>query len=219
MSAPTEGAAAIVLAAGEARRFGGPKLIMPFGASTVIGCVVSALARAGVEPIIVVVGANRAEIEGALAGADVQLVLRSEGASLLRRVAIVENPDPSRGMLSSVQVGVAAVPESAVRFAIALADQPRLRAEDITRLIGEMARSGKGIARPVHGGKRGHPVVFASCYRNEILALPPEATLRDVIHRHLDDVVEVGVASDAFVRDIDTQEQYQNERRRAEAER
>ena len=219
MSALTEGTAAIVLAAGEARRFGGPKLIMPFGASTVIGCVASALARAGVEPIIVVVGANRAEIEGALAGADVQLVLRSEGASLLRRVAIVENPDPSRGMLSSVQVGVAAVPESAVRFVIALADQPRLRAEDITRLIGEMARSGKGIARPVHGGKRGHPVVFASCYRNEILALPPEATLRDVIHRHLDDVVEVGVASDAFVRDIDTQEQYQDEWRRAEAER
>lgn len=204
MSALTEGTAAIVLAAGEARRFGGPKLIMPFADSTVIGCVVSALARAGVEPIIVVVGANRASIEGALASADVQ---------------IAENPDPSRGMLSSVQIGVAVVPESAGRFVIALADQPRLRAEDITRLIAEMARTGKGIARPVHCGKRGHPVVFASRYRNEILALPPEATLRDVIHRHLDDIVEVDVASDAFVRDIDTQEQYQDERRRAEAER
>jgi molybdenum cofactor cytidylyltransferase len=177
---------------------------MPFGNSTVIGCVVGALARAGVEPIIVVVGANRAEIEGSLTGADVQ---------------IVENPGPSRGMLSSVQVGVAAVPQAAVRFAVALADQPRLRADDIGHLIVEMGRSGKGIARPVHGGKRGHPVVFASRYRNEVLALPPEATLRDVIRRHLDDSVEVEFASDAFVRDIDTQEQYQDERRRAEAER
>jgi molybdenum cofactor cytidylyltransferase len=204
VSALAEGAAAIVLAAGEARRFGGPKLLMPFGDSTVIGCVVSELAHAGADPIIVVVGADRAQLEAALASA---------------RVQFVENADPARGMLSSVQIGVAAVPEDAGRFAIALADQPRLRAEDVTHLIGEMDRTGKGIARPIHAGKRGHPVMFASRYRGEILALPPEATLRDVIHRHSDDIVEVEFASDACVRDIDTQEQYQDERRRAEADR
>ncbi|MFB3882766.1 MAG: NTP transferase domain-containing protein [Armatimonadota bacterium] len=201
MHPPAEGTAAVVLAAGEARRFGGPKLLMPFGDSTVIGCVTSALAGAGVEPIIVAVGANRAEIEGALVCASVQLV---------------ENPDPSRGMLSSIQVGVAALPRSASRFLIALADQPRVTAEEIRQLIADMTRAGRGIARPIHRGKRGHPVLLASRYRDEILALPPEATLRDVIHRHLDDVVEVDVASDAVVRDIDTREEYEDERQRAQ---
>jgi len=213
-----------VLAAGEARRFGGPKLAMPFGESTVIGCVASALAGAGLDPIIVVVGGNRAEIEPALASSPVR---------------IVENPDPGGGMLSSVQIGVAAMPREAGRFVIALADQPRIRPEEITRLlevwqgqaVGRRLREacvggvheprpqGRGIALPTHGGKRGHPIVFDARYREEILSLGPEATLRDVIHRHLDDVVEVEFASDAFVRDIDTQEQYEDERRKAEGER
>jgi molybdenum cofactor cytidylyltransferase len=201
----------VVLAAGGARRFGGPKLTMPFGDSTVIGCVVRALGGAGLDPIIVVVGANRAEIEAALAGMS---------------VCIVENPDPSREMLSSVQVGVAAAPPGVDRLVIALADQPRIRAEDVLRLLQHVGQEQapaqqaiKGIALPKHAGKRGHPIVFDARYRGEILSLGPEATLRDVIHGHIDDVVEVEFASDAFVRDIDTQEQYEDERRRAETER
>jgi molybdenum cofactor cytidylyltransferase len=198
------GPAAVVLAAGEARRFGGAKLAMPFGDSTVIGCVVRALAGAGLEPIIVVVGANRAEIGTALAGTSVQ---------------IVENPDPGRGMLSSVQIGVAAVPQEASKFVLALSDQPRICAADVTHLLAEQQRSGKGIALPVHAGKRGHPIVFDARYRRDILSLGPEATLRDVIHGHIGDAVEVEFASDAFVRDIDTQEQYQDERRKADSDR
>lgn len=203
MPGNAERAAAVVLAAGEATRFVGPKLTMPFGGSTVIGCVVNALEGAGVAPIIVVAGANRAEIEEALSGSPAR---------------IIANPEPVRGMLSSVRVGVAALPPDTVRFVIALGDQPRITTGDISRLLAEQRASGKGIGRPVHRGKRGHPVVFAGRYRDEVLSLAPEATLREVIHRHLDDVVEVEFASDAFIRDIDTQEQYEDERRKAGAD-
>lgn len=211
MSPSAEGpVAGVVLAAGDARRFGGPKLTMPFGSSTVLGCVVAALTGASVSPIIVVAGGNRPEIEAALSGSQARTIT---------------NPDPTRGMLSSVQVGVAALPQATLapqdvaRFLIALADQPRITADGVRQLLDAHRGSGKGIALPTHKGKRGHPVVFTARYRDEVLALDTDAALRDVIHRHLDDIAEIEFTSDAFVRDIDTQEQYEDERCKANAER
>ena len=188
----------MVLAAGEARRFGTQKLGMPFGESTVIGSVVAALEGAGVAPVIVVVGPD----DG------VSAALRGTSAHFVR------NPDPARGMLSSLQVGVSALPEHVDRFLLALGDQPRLTAAGLTRLLRAHAKSGKGLARPTYRGKRGHPVVFAGRYRQAILDLTQGQTLRDVIHAHLDDCIEVECASDAFVRDIDTREEYEEEVKR-----
>jgi molybdenum cofactor cytidylyltransferase len=176
---------------------------MPFGGSTILGSVVSALAGAAVDPIVVVCGPNAPELEQVLADCT---------------VTFVQNPDPSQGMLSSVQVGLAAMPEEADRFLVALGDQPRVRAENIGRLLDEHQASGRGIAIPTHGGKRGHPVVFDRRYRDEILQLDAGRTLRDLVHANSADVVEVEFSSDAVIRDIDTERDYQDELRRALAE-
>jgi len=193
-------AAGIVLAAGAASRFGAPKLALPFGGSTVIGSVVSALSEAGVAPVVVVVGEHSAEVEAALSGSD---------------VTIAVNDDPGRGMLSSIQVGLGALPERTERFVLALGDQPRVRAADIVHLLQTQRDSGRGIVLPTYGGKRGHPVLFDARYRREILALPADRTLREVVHGHADDLLDVELTSDAVVRDIDTQEDYRDELRRA----
>lgn len=189
----------MVLAAGEARRFGAPKLLAPFGESTVLGCVVSALREAGLSPIVVVAGAQPSEIVRHLRGSGVRTLA---------------NPAPERGMVSSVRLGVAALPDGVGRFLVALGDQPRVPAETISHLLRAHASSGKGIAVPVHNGKRGHPVAFAGRYRAAILALNDSQTLRDLIHANRDDVAEVTCASDAVVQDIDTREQYERELRR-----
>jgi len=194
---------AVVLAAGEARRFGSPKLLMPFGHSTVLGSVIGALTAAEIAPIIVVTGPDAAAIEATLRGEPVQ---------------VVRNPDPARGMVSSIRVGVEALPDTLNRFVIALGDQPRIRTQDISRLLQAHRSSGKGIALPTFRGKRGHPVLFDSSYRLAILALGDDQTLRDLIHAHRDDCVEVDCDSDAYVRDIDTQEQYRDESRRSHAD-
>jgi molybdenum cofactor cytidylyltransferase len=194
---------AVVLAAGTARRFGSPKLLMPFGESTVLGSVVAALTGAGIAPVFVVGGDGAEAIEASLEGA----------------AQVVRNPDPARGMISSIRVGVAMLPSSLGPFLIALGDQPRITAEGISHLLKAHGGSGKGIALPTHRGKRGHPVVFASSYRQAILALRDNQTLREVIHSHPDDCVEVDCDSDAYVRDIDTPEQYEDEFRRSRAER
>ncbi len=195
--------AAVVLAAGEARRFGAQKLLMPFGDSTVIGSVVAALAAAGVAPIVVVVGREAAEVAAAVGD----------------RAEVVPNPDPTRGMLSSIQTGVAALPEEASRFLIALGDQPRLRAADVVALLAAQQDSGRGIAIPVYEGRRGHPIVISGVYCRAVLELAEHQTLRDLVRARHYDCVEVVSDSDAVVRDIDTEEQYQDELRRALAER
>jgi molybdenum cofactor cytidylyltransferase len=197
------GCAAVVLAAGEARRFGVQKLLMPFGDSTVIGSVVGALAAAGVAPIIVVVGRDAEQIAAAVGD----------------RAQVVRNPDPGRGMLSSIQTGVTALPAEVSRFLIALGDQPRLRPADVVALLAAQQENRRGLAIPVHEGRRGHPIVASGIYRRAILELDAHQTLRDLVRARHHDCVEVVCDSDAVVRDIDTQEQYQDELRRALAER
>jgi len=194
-------AAAVVLAAGESRRAGEQKLLLPFGRSTVIGSVVAALEAAGADPIIVVGGAQAEQIAGALAET---------------RAQVVQNPHPERGMLSSLRVGVGALPADVQRFLIALGDQPRLTSGDVTRVLAAQVEARKGIAIACYRGKRGHPVVFDGKYRDGILSLSDEQTLRDLIHAHPEDVVNVECESDGVVRDIDTREDYEAERARAD---
>ncbi len=194
---------AVVLAAGEASRFGGPKLLMPFGESTIIGSVVAFLEQAGVSPILVVAGSQDRELAQALRESNAQ---------------VVRNPEPGRGMLSSVRIGVAALPADIGRFVVVLGDQPRVQSGHLIRLLDEQKRRRAGIAIPTYRGKRGHPVVFDGRYREEILACPDSQSLRDVIHAHPGDIAEVEIPSDAVVRDIDTQERYEDERRRSLAE-
>lgn len=194
---------AVVLAAGEARRFGCPKLLMPFGNSTILGSVVQPLVCIGITPVVVVGGPDSAAISESLSSQPVRIVC---------------NPNPARGMVSSIRVGVEALTTSLDRFIVALGDQPRIRAEGVSRLIAEQVKSGKGIAIPTYEGKRGHPVVFNTSYRQEILVLTDQQTLRDLIDAHRGDVEEVDCDSDAYVCDIDTREEYEHELHRWDAE-
>src|SRR5947209_15673244 len=100
---------AIVLAAGESRRMGRLKPLLPFGTRTVIETVVDSLRASPVDEILVVTGYRSEAIEAALARAPARTV---------------RNPDYARGMLSSVQCGVAAAAPATTWFLLALADQP-----------------------------------------------------------------------------------------------
>jgi molybdenum cofactor cytidylyltransferase len=198
-----EACGAVVLAAGEARRFGFSKLLMPFGDSTILGSVVGSLARIGITPIIVVAGADAAAIRQSLDG---------------QPARVVRNPNPTAGMISSIRVGVRRLPSSLDRFIIALGDQPRIRPQGAAHLIAEQIKSPKRIAVPTYQGMRGHPVVFDISYRPQILALTDQQTLRDLINAHRDDVIEVELDSDAYVSDIDTRKDYEDELARWRAE-
>lgn len=187
--------AAIVLAAGEARRMGRQKLVLPYAGSTVIAHIVDQLIAAEVERVVVVQGANKEDVEAALAG---------------RKVQFIANPDISQGMLSSVRCGLKAAPHSDA-YLICLGDQPALRTDTVNKLLETHDQAGHhdgGIFVPVHKGRRGHPLLFSSVYRDEVLSEFDDAGLRGLLDRYADHVVEVPDPSRGVLEDIDTPEDY-----------
>ncbi len=188
--------AAIVLAAGRSRRMGAPKVLLPFGPGTVIAHIADRIAASSVDRIVVVVGPEGDRVADALRG---------------RPASIVVNPDPEKAMLSSVRCGLRALPEGCDAVLVALGDQPAVEAALIDRLIAARAGSGKGIAVPVHGGRRGHPLLFAASYGPEVLERYEDTGLRGLLAAHPDDIVEVPASDAAVLSDMDTPEDYRRE--------
>lgn len=184
---------AVILAAGESRRMGQPKLLLPFGGATVIEAVVSTIAAAGIPRMVVVLGDKADRMREVLKG---------------RPLEFAENPDFRRGMLSSVQCGLRALPPGASAALIHLADQPMISAAAVRAILGAAESSTRGIIVPVHDGKRGHPLLVSVRYREEIYGLDPAVGLRQLLGNHPGDVLEVEVRDAALLKDIDTPADY-----------
>lgn len=188
---------AVVLAAGESRRMGQPKLLMPYGEKTIIETVVRSVVASKVDGTVVVIGARREEME-----------------EKLRHIAAkrVFNRDYRSGMFSSVLCGLGALPRSARAAVLVLADQPGIPGEIIDSLIDSFCRERKGLVVPVYRKKRGHPLLLDLKYRREVEALPPDIGLRGLLRRHPEDILEVRVSSPEVLRDIDSPGDYRKAR-------
>ena len=183
-------AIAVVTAAGSAERFGGRKLLALIDGEPLLDRTIRSLLEGGVAEVIVVVGtADRATLE------------RDVNAMNDARVRPVENPDPLRGMFSSIQEGLATASGDALL--VLPGDMPFVRPETVRALIAAY-RARPAIVSPRYRGKRGHPVVLPLALSDEIRATPPDATLHDVIKRHADRRVDLDVDDAGIVRDVDT---------------
>ncbi|MDO8927624.1 MAG: nucleotidyltransferase family protein [Bacteroidota bacterium] len=187
---------AIVLAAGMSTRMGTQKLLLPFAGMTIIEKVVENILNSGIENIMVVLGANRAEIEAVLEFWPVQTI---------------RNENFREGMHTSVISGVNALPENAKAVMIFLGDQPFIPVYVSVKVVEAWKDSGKGIVIPLFSGKRGHPPLYDLKLRQEILDLDPAVGLRSVAQKFLDEILEVETFCPEIVRDIDTREDYSNE--------
>jgi molybdenum cofactor cytidylyltransferase len=123
---------AVVLAAGESRRFGSPKLLAPLDGRPVLQHTLDAIAAAGLTDVVVVVGEQAAAIEAAVSW-------RGE-----RRVV---NPRPQDGLASSLRLGLdAAADDPAVdAVLVALGDQPSLR----PAVVGAVIARGVAVQEPI----------------------------------------------------------------------
>ena len=174
----------VVLAAGASTRMGQAKLHLPFAGGTIVGTTVGKALAAGLR--VIVVGRPEDERIGELSAP---------------RVLVVRNPDPGRGMLSSLREGVIHV--RAGRFFFIPADMPFPGPEVYLAL----ARSdAEGPVIPTCGGRRGHPVLMPSSLITSILRLPDDMPLKSLIADSGPTLVELG--DEALLRDIDTVEEY-----------
>ena len=188
---------AIVPAAGQSRRMGVQKQLLPFAGTTVIGHIVDELLRSRIDEVCVVAGHQADRLCQALEG---------------RRVRIVVNSDYERtDMLASVRCGLAAMPADCRAVLVALGDQPAVTAELVDAMLDCFSTAGRGIVVPVHAGRRGHPLLLAGRYRGEILTNYDQTGLRGLLVARADDVFDLPVSTAAVLADMDYPEDYQRE--------
>lgn len=206
-------AIAVVPAAGRSRRMGRPKLLLPFGEGTVLGATLAALAAGGARRIAVVARPGDRRLAAWLRDEAVgELARRLESPPETDLLPAV-NPDPSRGMLSSILAGVEALdgPEVGKEWAgillVCPADLPALAPATVAAVL-ERAGGGAVLAVPVHAGRRGHPLAIGPGLVPELPTLDLSIGLRQLLDRHPGEVVEVPVDDPGCVRDLDTPADY-----------
>ena len=183
------GAIAIVPAAGKAERFGGGKLIADIAGEPLLNHTLRSLLEGAISAIVVVLAPDAA----------------FESVALLNdpRVMQTVNPDPSRGMFSSIHTGLAHAPEGHPILVLP-GDMPFVKSATIAAVAAHARESGT-IVSPRFSGRRGHPVALPASLRDVILRAPLTATLADILDapqrgRDYVDVDDAGVLRDVDVR-------------------
>ena len=190
MSGPGSGRiGALVLAAGEARRMGRPKALLPLEGRTFLEILLDRLGRAGVGPLVVVLGDAAAEIRAAVTLGDARVVI---------------NPDPGRGQLSSIHCGLDSLrPEEVDALFIAPVDTPRVRVETLSRMMASL--SGHPLVVPSRRGRRGHPALFSASLFPALRGASPDRGARAVVQATVDRL-EMETDDPSVLEDFDTPE-------------
>jgi len=183
----------ILLAAGASTRMGRPKQLLPVHGKPLLRQVVESALTAPVSPVVVVLGANSAEIASCLDGLAVQIVV---------------NAGWTDGMGSSLREGVkllTALAPAVHGVVVALADQPDFPAAHIGSLIETQRTTGRSIVASECAGVRGPPVLFTAGHFPALLALRGDAGARSLLKSHAHEVVAVPFPA---ARDLDTPADY-----------
>ncbi len=211
---------AVILAAGLSSRMGQPKMLLPWGKTTVLGQVLSTFTAARLEEIVVVTGGSRQQIE--------QLVKEFPQAVPVRTVF---NPLYAHGeMLSSIQAGLRSLlpfpplqdsstqskgfgagREGVAAALIGLGDQPQVLEATVRRICAAFEHTHSSLVIPSFQGRRGHPWLVAPPLWPEILALPASTTPRQFLNAHASQVEYVD-ADQTILQDLDTPEEYARQR-------
>ncbi len=176
--------AAVILAAGESRRFGGAKQLALLEGRTLLEHVLLRAAEVGLAPIVAVV--------------PVWLTRPRDWTD--ERLRWVRNPHPGRGMSHSLQMGFAALPPACEAAVILLGDQPTMPAERIAAVVA--GRGERPIVATHIRGRAAPPVLVERSHFGLIGEAAGDAGLRDLLSAHPEWVVAVEMPG--HVPDVDT---------------
>jgi molybdenum cofactor cytidylyltransferase len=182
--------AAIILAAGGAKRFGAPKQLLEFRGETLIARAMRGAQEAGCAPLLVIVGTAESEIAAALPTMAAELVL---------------NDQWQRGVGTSIRRGIEQLEaeHSPIEAAVLLAcDQPFVSADVIRALIAEWERSGKPIVASRYADTLGIPALFERSCFPALASLPDQSGAKPLIESNVKGVASVPFENGAV--DIDS---------------
>ncbi len=185
--------AAIVLAAGAARRMQGQqKLLLPLGQKPLLVWVLETLLPLPFAEIVVVRRSD-SQLETVLASFPVRTV---------------ENPMADSGMASSIRIGVRAISQEVSGFLLVLGDMPKVRRETYEQLLGAHQRFPNRVIVPRYQGQRGNPVLFPASYRSLLLQLSGDVGARGLLQQESSQLYWLEVEDPGILFDVDTVEDY-----------
>jgi molybdenum cofactor cytidylyltransferase len=184
--------AAVILSAGESRRMGTPKALLPFRGKTFL------------EHLLEVTQHPRIGIRRIVLGAGAEAICDKLH---LDAAAIVINDEWEKGQLSSIQAAVRSLAAGGTEGMILCpVDHPLISAELVSRLIEAFDSNGKAIVLPTCGGRRGHPAIFRATLYDELLRASPEVGARQVVWDHPGEVSEIPTNEEGVVLNLNDPE-------------
>lgn len=184
--------AAAILAAGESRRMGQPKALLPYRGATFLEHLLEVSRHPRIALQKVVLGAGAAAIRAQLRLSEDQVFV---------------NKDWQRGQLSSIQAAIRSLPPGGTEgLLICPVDHPLVSKHLIDGLIRAFDTSGKAIVLPVYNGRRGHPVIFGAKLYDEVLAASDSVGARQVVRAHPEEIVEVTTEEEGVVLNLNDPE-------------
>lgn len=186
--------AGIVLAAGQATRFGATKQLMPWKDSTLVERAAHVALDAGLHSVVVVTGHDADPVRAAVAGLPVQVVF---------------NPEFAVGLSTSVRKGIAALPEGFSAALFLMADQPGVTSEVVRALVQTHRETLAPIVLPTYQGRRGNPVLFDKSLFDELTRIEGDIGGRMLLEKYAGSLARVPVEDPGILEDIDTPEDLQ----------
>jgi len=194
MTRSAESIAPVILAAGNSKRMGHPKALLPLGDEIFLTRILRILREVGL--------------------ALPRLVLGRDAAIIQERIGdypadVLVNPNPDRGQLSSIQIGISGLSEKYEAAMLWPVDQPAVSVETTRSLIELFVTKDCRIAVPFREGKRGHPAIFHRTLFHEFMDAPMENGAKGIISRYESEACLLLTDESAAFDDIDTPSDYQ----------
>lgn len=192
---PPPKVAGVIPCAGASTRMGRSKALLDAGGRSFLAATIGALVAGGCDPVVVVVGpgqideARRAKAAGA---------------------AVLENPDPGEGPITSLRLALAVLGASVEGVAFLPVDHPRVQPETVAALVDAFREGDAPLVLPTLRGDRGHPALFRRTLFAALMDPGLEGGARTVVHAHLEGATLVEVDDAGVVTDIDTPDAYRN---------
>ena len=190
--------AAIILAAGESKRMGQPKMLLAWGEETVLEHVIGVVRSAGVDDIEVVTGAVQQEVEA---------ICHKQSARVVYNPAYAQTE-----MLGSLQAGLLALPGVTEAALVTLGDQPQIEVGTVREVLGEYHRSRAHLVVPSYQRRRGHPWLLGRVLWKEVLGLRAPDSPREFLNGHSEEIRYVEIDSPSILQDLDTPDDYRDAR-------
>ena len=187
--------AGILLAAGNSTRMGQPKALLDYDGTSFIDTILNNLQSTGCNPVVSILGD---------AG---EMICQ---CTSVNNYQCYSNPEPQKGMLSSLKIAIENLPDDCDGFILSLVDHPAVKQSTYQDIVQAAQQNAQRIIIPEFYGKKGHPVFFGRQFFRFLLDAPENEGARVVVQQHLQNVHFLKVEDEGILMDIDTPEEYRN---------